>query len=52
MCTQIHIQAQQPAAWQSAPAVLWDHLAVLAIIAIIGTRDNYTASTHQAGLLR
>jgi len=34
------------------PAVLWDHFAVLAIIAIIGTGDNYTASTHQAGLLR
>lgn len=33
------------------PAVLWDHLAVLAITAIIGSRDNYTASTHQAGLL-
>lgn len=29
---QIHTQAHQPAAWQSAPAVLWDHLAILAII--------------------
>lgn len=38
-----------PAAPPSTPAVLWDHLAVSAIIAIIPTRDNYTASTHQAG---
>lgn len=47
-CNHIHTKSHQPA----APAVLWDHLAISAIIAIIGTRDNYSASNQQAGLLR